>query len=1134
LILVVPTGRRDALRYLAVLLTTLVFVQRVFAQAQPRDAAFTHNEAGKRLLAARHWKEAASEFRASLALNPQQAQIEINLGIALWGVPDRQGAEDAFRRAITLNPQSADAHFAVAIARRDLGDTQHTLDELNTALKLRPNYEQAEIALGLVLQQSGRLEEAIAQYKRILIRHPQSADAHNWLGVVYLQQSKLPEASAEFRHAIRLNPQYVRAYNNLGSTLAQAGEVQAAIATFEAGLKHAADDVELRLNLAMALKSAGKQAQAIQLFEALVKEHPENADLKYQLGQALRQKGDLAGAVEAFDGALSSNPEMREAYYALAAALKAQSASHRRTPPVHDSAAQAQARSLCDQARAELAKGEVQRATTTLQKAIETDSKSANAENLLGFALGRAGDLRSAVEHLKTAVALDPSMAEAHYNLGAALWYAGDRGSAIPEFERSVQLDPAATNATSFLGIAYREQNELARSRRMCQHAIALSPDTAHLYFDLAIAYLREGQLEPAIGQLESGLNVRSKQTPIPDIDLTIAELRKAISAKGPSAEAQNTLGRLLGLAGADERQVIAAFQEAIRQQLNYAEAHNNLGLVYTQAGDDEKAIASFREAARIRPDFADAHQNLGTVLITSDPVAAVKELERAVALEPGSLKAQYNLALAYDASPSGGLAKEIDLLKKVLAAEPKYPHAEFALGKALLKSGKIDEAISHLEIAVRNEPEHGQAYYQLGLGLARAGRKAESADALQKSRQLTIAADRQENGNLDLRKGRAALEAGKIDEASALFERLVTMWPGLPQGHYYLGLVRKRQGDTARAEESFRKALELKPAYVEAKTELYALKPAQLDPERDAIEADISRGNYAEAERRLHSYVEAHPKSSWAWYALGYCHYGDHKFGESIRALAQSLQLDLTNAEAHKVLGRDLMMIGRFDAARIEFQQGMRYEPKSAEMPYNLGKLYSIQDNWALAKKSFEQALALDPQFMEAYDGLGLALESLGDKEGAIATYQKAIDLNEAQQRAFGAPYVNMSALYNAAGDAKKALEFAQRGLKANPKSDRALFQMAKAYRRDGKVEEAIDCLNRAIALNPNVSSYFYLLASAYQSIGKMEDSRKAMESFTKLNNLSNELEQKRINWFKEEGNQVQLTQRPVASANN
>ena len=49
-------------------------------------------------------------------------------------------------------------------------------------------------------------------------------------------------------------------------------------------------------------------------------------------------------------------------------------------------------------------------------------------------------------------------------------------------------------------------------------------------------------------------------------------------------------------------------------------------------------------------------------------------------------------------------------------------------------------------------------------------------------------------------------------------------------------------------------------------------------------------------------------------------------------------------------------MIIGRFDAAKIEFEQGKRLNPKSAEMPYNLGKLYSIQDNWADARGSLKR----------------------------------------------------------------------------------------------------------------------------------------------------------------------------------
>ena len=98
-------------------------------------------------------------------------------------------------------------------------------------------------------------------------------------------------------------------------------------------------------------------------------------------------------------------------------------------------------------------------------------------------------------------------------------------------------------------------------------------------------------------------------------------------------------------------------------------------------------------------------------------------------------------------------------------------------------------------------------------------------------------------------------------------------------------------------------------------------------------------------------------PGSSWGWYTLGYSQFAQQKIGASIKALAKSLELDLSNAEAHKILGRNMMIIGRFDAAQIEFEQGIRYKPDSAELHYNLGKLFSIQDNWEPARKAFEAA---------------------------------------------------------------------------------------------------------------------------------------------------------------------------------
>jgi len=204
-------------------------------------------------------------------------------------------------------------------------------------------------------------------------------------------------------------------------------------------------------------------------------------------------------------------------------------------------------------------------------------------------------------------------------------------------------------------------------------------------------------------------------------------------------------------------------------------------------------------------------------------------------------------------------------------------------------------------------------------------------------------------------------------------------------------------------------------------------------------------------------------------------------------------------------------MLIGRFDAAQVEFEQAIKYKPDSAESYYNLGKLFSVQDNWDPARKVFESALRIDPSYVEAMDALGFALEALGDDTGAVEAYQRAIALNKEKKGTFVAPLVNMSAYYNRTGDAANALEYANRAIALDPRADRAWFQKGRACERQGKLQEAVEALNRAISSNPRSSSYYYVLAGVYRRLGMMDENQKALETFRRLEREASELEEKR-----------------------
>jgi tetratricopeptide (TPR) repeat protein len=325
--------------------------------------------------------------------------------------------------------------------------------------------------------------------------------------------------------------------------------------------------------------------------------------------------------------------------------------------------------------------------------------------------------------------------------------------------------------------------------------------------------------------------------------------------------------------------------------------------------------------------------------------------------------------------------------------------------------------------------------------------------------------------------------------------------------------MVLEKKGDAPGALAAYRKALDLNPADLAAKAGLDRLSPAAVDaPARVAeLEGYIRDGKYADVEPLLAEYVKEHQRSSWGWYALGYSQFAQQKIGDSIKSLAKSLELDVTNAEAHKILGRNMMIVGRFDVAQVEFEQALRYKPDSAEVCYNLGKLFSIQDNWEPARKQFEAALRIDPSYLEAVDALGFALEALGDDSGALAAYRKAIALNEERTGTFASPLVNMSAYYNRTDDPAKALEYADKALALDPRSDRAWFQKGRASERQGKLDDAVTALTRAISTNPRASSYYYVLAGVYRRMGRTDDSQKALETFKRLEREAGELEAQR-----------------------
>src|SRR6266446_9677785 len=101
------------------------------------------------------------------------------------------------------------------------------------------------------------------------------------------------------------------------------------------------------------------------------------------------------------------------------------------------------------------------------------------------------------------------------------------------------------------------------------------------------------------------------------------------------------------------------------------------------------------RHALLLAPDYASALGNLGAALVASRPSEAISLLEKALAIQPTHVRAQYNLALAYAQSPDHGAQKAIAQFRKVIDLEPEFAAAHFELGKIFFQKNSLPDAIT-------------------------------------------------------------------------------------------------------------------------------------------------------------------------------------------------------------------------------------------------------------------------------------------------------------------------------------------------------------------------------------------------------------------------------------------------------
>ncbi|MBF0462725.1 MAG: tetratricopeptide repeat protein [Magnetococcales bacterium] len=174
--------------------------------------------------------------------------------------------------------------------------------------------------------------------------------------------------------------------------------------------------------------------------------------------------------------------------------------------------------------------------------------------------------------------------------------------------------------------------------------------------------------------------------------------------------------------------QALLCWAQALHLQPDYAEVHNNRGVLLKRLGRLAEAEAACRHALLLQPHYAEACNNLGTLLQTSQRFQEAEAAYRqALQLRPASLRTLNNLGVLL--REMGRHAEAEAVYRQLLCLQPDHANTCHNLGILLHGLDRLAEAEAAYRQAILLQPDHAEAYANLG-DLLHGGQRFAEAEA--------------------------------------------------------------------------------------------------------------------------------------------------------------------------------------------------------------------------------------------------------------------------------------------------------------------------------------------------------------------------------------------------------------------
>jgi tetratricopeptide (TPR) repeat protein len=334
---------------------------------------------------------------------------------------------------------------------------------------------------------------------------------------------------------------------------------------------------------------------------------------------------------------------------------------------------------------------------------------------------------------------------------------------------------------------------------------------------------------------------------------------------------------------------------------------------------------------------------------------------------------------------------------------------------------------------------------------------------------------------------GLILMAAEYYELAATCYLTAQSLVPGEVRWPYYLGHLYRLQGESARAAQSFSRALELQPSdtptliwlgemYLDQdrpdQAEPLFLRALSLDPGSAAALSGVGRAalakrDFARASEYLERALAADPRALSLHYPLATAYRG---MGQLDRA-----NTHLTQRGSGRPAPRDPLM----EAYDTVLQSPLNYETQG------LHALESRQVNEAI--DLFRKGLALAPDDPKLHHRLGTALFMAGDAPGSVREFEEALRLSPDFPRA----HFGLGMVLNMTGRRAEAIEQFSAAVKSQPDYLEARLALADALRTAGRLQESLPQFARIVDLDPSLAEAWVMYARTLAQLDRYGDAR-------------------------------------------